>query len=863
MAFPEPRDRQIRKNALDALNLADDLVEWLSDHNPQRKSKDLLPIGAGDELSMLDLRRRTANLLRSSRVPVAAAVYGPSQTGKSLFVGRVLKPQDAEYSPLGRDENLGEPGYYKLLSFDYDLNPRCGAQEATAIVTRLTTKDRFESDVPAAFPVLLRPLSRAEWLRVLARGFRSECHLPSKAWEEDHMEALFVEISKAHEADRVDREWQMDLVDVYSYIRSQRDQDLRYRVAEPVFNGLLNRYPLSDEGYAEIAARLCWDGWPELTALFQKICRFLAKLKPKNSNTDELKEPKEPRVLIQWAAVRFLLDSQLSPEHESEFSRVMPQVHWNDITDRWEEGTYFLEYKPGQGPPQESLTTIQAAMLEMVVPVLPDRLTPEWRSVLENIDFLDIPGVRASAADGGGATMTSANEIEDQMRIVKRGKVFYLFEKYIDELQIQTLLMLLRGGNCEVRGLLKKYVNTWGELRYGKDVWPTGVRENPPALFLGMTGIDDEFDKEAPNKQLYHVRLGILADEVLTSIMNDFGGKGLPFTNVYPLRYPGTWDSDAVRRSTEHRQAEYLNKAGEIFLATERVQTFVADAGRRWDAAVTDGDGGASLIAEGFQQCTSADKKRSELEKSIEDARGRLTQISQNWIVDGDTNLDRAKREEVGETVVQWLTGNEFHIYEQIDAFEEALCLKKGDEFAISDLAEDVKRKSNRKRPEDLETLLHSNLRAFLQDWGTNLAPNRWTSFTRKHDNTEIEWLSSETFGKLTRYIVDYLCTPAVFDGLCQRVLRVVSLKGNDDEYGKKEARRKYVRLLLNDCFMNPGLDSTPLRSWEKNGHDFGLMEPVVLRWARRLPTALAQGAGDTVQIPPGNDELLKILDGA
>ena len=46
---------------------------------------------------------------------------------------------------------------------------------------------------------------------------------------------------------------------------------------------------------------------------------------------------------------------------------------------------------------------------------------------------------------------TEAESIEEQMEIVKRGKVSYLFERYTEELQIQTLLLLLRGGNLEVK----------------------------------------------------------------------------------------------------------------------------------------------------------------------------------------------------------------------------------------------------------------------------------------------------------------------------------------------------------------------------------------------------------------------------
>ena len=85
-------------------------------------------------------------------------------------------------------------------------------------------------------------------------------------------------------------------------------------------------------------------------------------------------------------------------------------------------------------------------MLELVVPVLPHRLNDDWRKVIDQMDFLDIPGMRAVRAGVERGKRESADTLEEQMEIVKRGKVSYLFERYTDELQIQTLLLLSRFG---------------------------------------------------------------------------------------------------------------------------------------------------------------------------------------------------------------------------------------------------------------------------------------------------------------------------------------------------------------------------------------------------------------------------------
>ena len=98
----------------------------------------------------------------------------------------------------------------------------------------------------------------------------------------------------------------------------------------------------------------------------------------------------------------------------------------------------------------------------------------------------------------------------------------------------------------------------------------------------------------------------------------------------------------------------------------------------------------------------------------------------------------------------------------------------------------------------------------------------------------------------------------------------VVSLKTRD-EAARRHARRNYVRIILNDYILNPGPSQAPMTSAdpgeekrlaaEEDFSRFGLMASFVQRWARRLPLALALGAGEHVKLPPGNGPLIHILE--
>ena len=354
------------------------------------------------------------------------------------------------------------------------------------------------------------------------------------------------------------------------------------------------------------------------------------------------------------------------------------------------------------------------------------------------------------------------------------------------------------------------------------------------------------------NSELYNKRLGTIVDDTFREIMTDFGGKGQRFTNIYPIRYPGTWDADAARR--EQAGVEKWQVAGEAFLKSEMVNQYVADAPRKWEAAMRDGDGGASLIAAAFRKSTSALRKQDELAKAVAETRGTLSQLARNWIVDPNANLDRDRRLASANQVLNWILADEQLVYSRVNALREVLCFRPGDVVYLADLA-DINQ-NTRQRPEPLDRRLQRELPAFLMEWGKSVSPDRWRehSTANPHDG---EWLKPEIFGTFCRYLAEYLCSAPILDQLITRLLSVISLQ-NRDEVARKNARRKFTRLILNDFVMNPGPDLAALTEIgdRKGGRDYGLMVSFVDRWLTRMPECLASAAGANVGIPPGNADL-------
>ena len=847
--FPDDRDRELQRQADKICNGADELVEWAGKFVKQREPTDYR-VGPEEEFSLYRLRRLASNLWRSANVPVAAAVYGASQVGKSLFIGRVLEtPPDAD-SPLGKCDRLGPPSYVRELSFHHDINPQCGANEATALVTRFTTKERFDEKALPEYPVKVRALSRAEWLRVLARGFRSECRQPTNVtWREGQVRELFEEVSRDHADHSIDRDWRMDLLDVYAYLRGIDPR--QYEISESMFNSFLSQYPLSEAGCVEIAGRMFWDrkNFPALTTLFNNVCRFLKRITSQGRDG----------ILCHWAAVKFLLDSQRASVQESPLSRWHQRVDWQDISASFNNGWYVLDYKKPGTEKMEDLAIIQSALLEMIIPVVPHRLKVDWRDVILRMDLLDLPGMRAGGSDTQGGA-ASIDTIPEMMNVVKRGKVFYLIDRYLEERQVQTFLLLIRGGLLEVRQLLKEYIDKWGKARYGDDAWPTRLKVDTPdpALFIGLTGIDDEFEKRVLNRNLYDNRLNQLVNETLYEVMTDFGGPGQPFTNVYPIRYPGTWDADEARRKASGEPQKW-EEAGEIFVASPMVVRHVRNAREKWQVAMRDDDGGLSLISKGFVGCTTSLQKQDALDQQIKKVRQDLKNLAEPWYCNPDVNNDRAKRISAAKEVLKWLAEDEERVFDRVHALQNALCFEEGDAMKLAEFPE-VRAARPGTRPQPLEQRFLPFLKEFLTTWSRELAVNRWTDQTAQHD-AGAPGLPLDRFSEFSRYLGEYLCCDGVFGELSQRLMNVLTL-AMLDEGDRRHARREYVRVILNDFVMNPGPSDAPLETVPlPEDRDYGLMESFVARWYNRLPLALASAAGAAVKIPPGNDEIRRILD--
>lgn len=165
-------------------------------------------------------------------------------------------------------------------------------------------------------------------------------------------------------------------------------------------------------------------------------------------------------------------------------------------------------------------------------------------------------------------------------------------------------------------------------------------------------------------------------------------------------------------------------EAGEAFLKSELVRTYVADAEVKWRHAMRDDDGGALLIARAFEQVNSAQKKQSELGRTNAET-GRCWPIfGLSSVVNPDSNITVMRRIATAEQVVRWLHSDPSSVYWQMGRLNRHFVSTRVTCFHWPTLRKF--RSGDGQTPDDSEVRFRPNCGRSFRYGGASAAPNRW-----------------------------------------------------------------------------------------------------------------------------------------
>lgn len=377
--------------------------------------------------------RRVGNALS---VNCAVAAYGESQVGKSYLINSLLSTSDAPFV-------ISNNG--KEYSFIDEINPSGGKNtkvESTGIVTRFTIKNDINEKMNDYIKV--NNLSVVDIILLLADSYYNDVKInfeTSLSTEEIRKKLLNLKSTFSSNDIKQNIITEDDIKDIEDYLRDIIGS---------------NSKPVLDSGFAKITSTfiqnvpytnwvdvfgLLWNNNVDLNRLFSTLINEYKKLGFQTS------------VYIPFYTV---LASQ----------GTILKIDWLDtvcgmdidygkdeaFTDVFDQDGNLITSQFGKG--------YLSALIAELTFVLPQSIANE-RKFLEKIDLLDFPGARSREK-------YKEEQIKSVLpKILRRGKVAYLFNKYSRSLQISAVLFC-HHNDQKAEPTIGETINSWLNQAIGK-----------------------------------------------------------------------------------------------------------------------------------------------------------------------------------------------------------------------------------------------------------------------------------------------------------------------------------------------------------------------------------------------------------
>jgi hypothetical protein len=520
------------------LEFSNKLLDWYWEHGFRRSDKYSLPLSNWVRELYESRDDLIAAASSSKDLKPAFAVWGPSQTGKSMLVSAYfdrMAVKNREAGEDGKNSALywpgGLPGFFIMPDeFKNDppswinvLNPFRLGKDASACLSRfalgsLTPMPGRHHVKDPQHPIQLKLLNQTELLHVLGRGYDTECLGPhagaATIWTVDEFRDRTEAVKRKFSAKPgpVSKDAVEMLLAVCRVLDSMVLAELiRYKplVREGVENwesilaGLLDdpQFNANPELVELLAAEVLWDGATVLTDAFRKLKNAMRMF-------EQMWGHRAVYCDIQVAALFLDMDSVLVA-FDGPPTSASPQSRDRQISDQIRQLRYKIDGDRillGLSPSLPNLMNLspedyghlQSLVLEMVIPLNPEFLEDKtnFKRFLEKSDLLDFPGVgnennpKFTRIDLGFPNSPAATDVPTDVppenrfpkynprllftRILKRGKTATIVSLYARQLKIDGFNIFL--------ALDKNPPAKPGELNEGIDTW---WKYSVPAFFKG------------------------------------------------------------------------------------------------------------------------------------------------------------------------------------------------------------------------------------------------------------------------------------------------------------------------------------------------------------------------------------------
>ncbi|MEP3917170.1 virulence factor SrfC family protein [Ascidiaceihabitans sp.] len=547
--------------------------------------------------------RRAERLGRAAQTKMSVSVFGPSQAGKSFLVSVLARPNEGR---LVADFN-GPGGKLDYIS---QVNP-AGDGESTGLVTRFTMS---RAPTPDGFPIQLNLLTEADIARTLINSFYEDGDLSEEPPSPDQLAAHFAaHAPKAQSADVGGLDYE-EVFEIADYVQKW--------ISKSAY--AFNLGGFWDEA-AELAPRMTpedrgqflsilWGGYAPLTDLYIKLAKALAT--------------------INHAEVIYAGLDSLQPRETS-------IIDVNTLGGLFgPEGEDMLDIQTAAGKNGKLNRAIVTALAAELVFPMEEQPSPFFGET----DLLDFPGARNRFEAPLSVTLRNPEEAVTNMLL--RGKVAYLFDRYVSNQEITSMLLCVPDSNMETLSL-PGLVEQWIDLTHGST--PAERAQNDCILFFVMTKFDKHLGESASGgneSERFERRMD-------ASLLKGFGKlteswvhkwtDSQAFQNCYWLRNPNYFVEGLIEYDDQEREtairAEKLARVAELkagCLQTPSVQTHFKQPERAWDAALTLNDGGVGYLIEELTKVCKPESKLRQITTQIDALAGKVHQELAQFYVSDD-----------------------------------------------------------------------------------------------------------------------------------------------------------------------------------------------------------------------------------
>ena len=634
----ETKNQELIQNVTNQISSINNFISWADSHLQQSRREETFK-------KLVNVRRQLKRLRFSLESNPAIAAFGESQKGKSYVISSLLARKGQQFM-------VNDPMTGKTYNFVEQLNPITRDTEATGVATRFTKSYEVPNE---RYPIMVKVLSIADMLQILCDTAYNDVKSHSVIDREDIDEFMIAQERRYKGSPKVQEVLdEDDIMNVREYVEEHVGITKAKELLDSRFFDVLARIipHVQPREWPQLISKLWYDN-SDITSLFIRMLQGYETL------------GFSKKVYIPISALlntTTTLMSSLCLQKLDVASPTTGNVDPNMGTD------LITEDKKVVGGFSKSVLSSIAAEVVFQIPeetiaeeliyntegILDDGnrqrlLSKGWnkkvsKEFLNTVDIFDFPGARAALE-----LQEEQIKIELNNKMMLRGKVRYLFNKYSDERLINVLMLChdhMQNGPTVMPGLVEQWVkqNMGASVRERtafldksivSPLFIIATKFNMDMSHSVQSGGDDQIEKRWEDRYQKVLYEQVLQADSLSWFKNwtERGG----FKNTYLLR-DYKWSGINGNRlfegfetsgvETTEIDTAFHQQLRQSFVTSPYVNTFFEDPELAWDAAATMNNDGATRIIENLG-IVAANAKESRLYKYISEVKGLHAQTLQ------------------------------------------------------------------------------------------------------------------------------------------------------------------------------------------------------------------------------------------